>query len=96
MTRRSAPHKPKAVICYGDTDLDDHPYEVEIGDEVEFVGEGQFGPATHTGEITSIQPRKRAARVAYLDETDWKADGSPKRKVASVSVADLVLVRRVM
>ena len=96
MIRSTPPRKPKTVLCYGESDLDEHPYEIEIGDEVEFVGEGQFVPATHTGEITAIAPRKRTVRVTYLDETDWKRDGEPKRKVATVPVANLVLIRRVM
>lgn len=94
MSKRARP--AKLVLFYGDSDLDDHPYEIEIGDEVEFVGDGQFGPATHTGEITSIQPKKRAVKVSYLDETDWKVNGDPKKKVAVVSVEALTLVRRVM
>lgn len=97
MTR--SPYQRKsgtAALCYGDSDLDEHPYTVEMGDEVEFLGEGQFGPATHLGEITAIQPRKRLARVRYLDETDWKVNGDPKVKVATVAVSALTLIRRVM
>lgn len=97
MTRRAAlPHKPKTCLFYGGSELDEHPYEVEIGDEVEFEGDGQFGRATHLGEITAIQPSKQTARVQYLDETDWTKDGEPKRKAATVPVADLTLIRRVM
>lgn len=96
MTRSALPTKPKTALCYGDSAADEAPYEIEIGDEVEFGGDGQFGPATHTGEIMAIYPRKQAARVAYLDETDWKVNGDPKRKVSTVAVTDLVLIRRVM
>ena len=92
MTRVPLPHKPKTSIFYAD----DEVYEVEIGDEVEFQGEGQFGPATHLGEVTAIYPRLRTAKVVYLDETDWKKDGEPKRKVTTVPVADLILIMRAM
>jgi hypothetical protein len=84
------------TLYYGDSDKDEDPYAVEIGDEVEFQGDGTFGPATHCGEITAIQPRKRTARVSYLDETDWNKAGEPKRKSATVAVSALELVRRVM
>lgn len=97
MTRAAKlPSKPKTCLFYGDSDLDEHPYEIEIGDEVEFIGDGQFGPATHQGEITAIQPMKRTARVSYLDETDWTKTGEPKRRAATVPVSDLTLIRRVM
>lgn len=86
----------RTVLHYGDSGEDEHPYEIEIGDEVEFVGDGQWGPATHLGEITGIQPRKCRVRVSYLDETDWKVNGEPKRKSATVAVDRLTLVRRVM
>ena len=94
MTKRASP--AKIVLFYGDSDLDDHPYEIEIGDEVEFLGEGQFGPATHLGEIRAIQPKKRTAKVTYLDETDWTSSGDPRRKTAVVATAALTLIRRVM
>ncbi len=84
-----------AQLFYGDSDLDEHPYAVEIGDEVEFEGDGAFGPATHLGEITAIQTKKRSVRVGYLDETDWNKMGEPKRKAATVPVSALCLVRRV-
>jgi hypothetical protein len=97
MTRTAKPpSKPKAILFYGESEMDEHPYEIELGDEVEFLGDGQFGPATHLGEITAIQSRNRTARVSYLDETDWTKDGEPKKKAATVPVADLTLVRRVM
>ena len=97
MTRTPAlPKKPKASLFYGDSELDENPYEIEIGDEVEFLGDGQFGAATHLGEITAIQPVKRTVRVSYLDQTDWNKAGEPKRKAATVPVSDLTLVRRVM
>jgi hypothetical protein len=85
-----------STLYYGESDLVEHPYEVEIGDEVEFEGDGSFGRATHTGEITAIQPRKRTVRVSYLDETDWNKLGEPKRKAATVPVASLTLIRRAM
>lgn len=93
-TRRKAP--AKVVFFYAGTEDDEHPYEIEIGDEVEFQGDGQFGPAIHLGEITAIQARKQTARVSYLDETDWTKDGEPKRKTAFVALTELVLIRRVM
>lgn len=83
------------TLFYGESDLDEDPYAVEIGDEVEFQGEGTWGPATHRGEVTAIQPRKRTVRVTYLDETDWNKAGQPKRKFATVPVAALELIRRV-
>ncbi len=83
------------TLYYGESDLDEHPYEIEIGDEVEFEGDGSYGPATHTGEITAVQPKKRTVRVSYLDETDWNKLGEPKRKAATVPVAGLTLIRRV-
>jgi hypothetical protein len=85
----------KASFFYGDSGGDEHPYEIEIGDEVEFTGDGQFGPATHLGEITAIQPKKKSARVVYLDETDWNKAGEPRRKVATVAMGALTLIRRV-
>jgi hypothetical protein len=88
--------RAKTVLFYGDSEKDEDPYEIMIGDEVEFVGDGSYGPATHLGEITAIQPKKRTVRVSYLDETDWNKEGDPKRKSATVAAADLCLIRRVM
>jgi hypothetical protein len=88
--------RTKAVLFYGDSEKDEAPYEIEIGDEVEFVGDGSYGPATHLGEITAIQPKKRTVRVTYLDETDWNKLGDPKRKSTTVVTSDLCLIRRVM
>jgi hypothetical protein len=93
MTRLPAlPHQPKTSIFYAGDEM----YDVQIGDEVEFLGDGQFGPATYTGEITAIQSKNRTVRVRYLDETDWTKDGEPKQKAATVPVAELTLIMRSM
>ena len=36
MSRTSLPRKPRIALYYGESDLDEHPYEIELGDEVEF------------------------------------------------------------
>ncbi|MBN2631585.1 MAG: hypothetical protein JXR75_13725 [Rhodobacteraceae bacterium] len=87
--------RAKVVFFYGDSGSDESPYEIEIGDEVEFVGDGSYGPATHLGEITAIQTKNKTAKVVYLDETDWNKTGDPKRKVAFVPLSGLTLIRRV-
>lgn len=87
--------RAQPTFFYGDSEMDEQPYQIEIGDEVEFEGDGQFGRAMHRGEITAIQPKKRSAKVAYLDETDWNKAGEPRRKVALVPLSALVLIRRV-
>lgn len=92
MTRARLYNQPKTDLFYeGDED-----YRVEIGDEVEFLGDGQFGPATHAGEITAIYSRKASVKVAYRDETDWTVAGEQKRKVATVPAKILCLIARVM
>jgi hypothetical protein len=85
----------KTAFFYGDSGEDEFPYEIEIGDEVEFEGESTFGRLTMLGEITAIQPKKRTAKVVYLDGGDWNKAGEPKRKVAFVPLTALTLIRRV-
>ena len=96
MTRAALPRKPKTTLCYGDSDRDEHPYEVELGDQVEFR-HMMTGPLTHCGEITAVYPRKREVRVRYQDEDDWtRKTAEPKVKVATVPVSCVELIRRVM
>lgn len=91
-------HTPKTALAYAESVDEEHPegWLIEIGDEVEWLGEGSYGPATHQGSITAIQPRNKTVRVAYQDETDWTVKGEPKKKTATVPAASLTLIARAM
>lgn len=96
MSRTSLPWKPRTALYYGDSARDEHPYEVELGDEVEFQ-HMLTGPCTHGGVITAIYPRKEQVRIRYEDQNDWtRKTAEPKVKVATVPVSCVELIRRVM
>lgn len=92
-------HTPKTTLTYPDTVDDDYPdgMAVEIGDEVEFQGDTPYGDrGTMEGSITQILPRKMAVKVTYLDGFDITRSREPRRKAATISLADLTFIARSM
>lgn len=89
---------PKTRLVYPESIDEDHPegMAVEIGDEVEFTVDGDWGNETNEGEITAILPKKGAAKVVYLDGHDVTKAGEPRRKVILAAISGLTLIARSM